>query len=945
MIGAVSGSPAALPLLQFTCRALWDRKRPGTKTIERSVHDAIGGVAGALASHADGVLDGMSEIQLRLARAILLRLVTAEGTRRLLDEEAIDALGAAAGEVRERFVEARLLSVHRSPEGRRYELAHESLITTWKRLARWIDEEREDLAFLEEIERAAELWKKRGRRSDEAWREQALAEAKLKLSRMRRPLPVAVREFVEAGEALEKKRAVQRRVLSAIAFVLLASLALLFYRGKERAEAERGRAEIQRARAEREASELAYARGDTWAARARLRSALEISDDVRARALWLRLEADPIRFSRRDEAVRVLAGDRYLLLRWQEPILVLDPIDFEPRGTIEAPPESYVFAAHGEMIATGTSDGSVVIAGGRGAKHHQGPVSALAFSRDGKMLASGGWDGTVLLHRLPSLEVELAIAGHTDRIYGIRFGEQIYTAGWDGTLRATDPISGVSRELWRSPAKILDLELEGDTLAVGREDGAIEVHRGDEHRVIRDHSLSVTALAFHPLQPWLASASWDGTVRLFDLDSGRALGSPIRVGDKANDLAFRPGSSQAMVVLRGSGIVALDLSQPYQADDPGPPPLADVIDVAGDGTIAVTAPGNRIVLRDPANGRALRLLEGHSDLVRAVAFRPGHAELASGGFDETVRVFDTITGRTRHILTGHRAPISMVAYSPDGKLLASAGFDQKLRIFDADSGSLLAVKEAPARLITVHFSPDGRIASGTFAGHIDVYRTSDFGRIASHRCTNQRIAHEIAFDGERVLAICGPALETFGGGASVIGLGAEYACLDLSADRMLHTSGEGIQLSDRIGALVARIARPTHACAFSPDGSFFVTVEPDGAVRRYDRDGRPAWQGESGVRELVFGELSASGKPDGTAAIRDREGELISVRLFGPISGFALTSSTTLSITSELGDRRDLDIAPLVHGYCDLMRSLWERAPAIWRGSAVPAGPPDHVCR
>ena len=68
MIADVGGSATALPLLSFTARALWDRRDRQARTLRSEDYRAIGGVGGALASHADSVLVGLSPKELELAR-------------------------------------------------------------------------------------------------------------------------------------------------------------------------------------------------------------------------------------------------------------------------------------------------------------------------------------------------------------------------------------------------------------------------------------------------------------------------------------------------------------------------------------------------------------------------------------------------------------------------------------------------------------------------------------------------------------------------------------------------------------------------------------------------------------------------------------------------------------------------------------------------------------
>jgi len=76
-------------------------------------------------------------------------------------------------------------------------------------------------------------------------------------------------------------------------------------------------------------------------------------------------------------------------------------------------------------------------------------------------------------------------------------------------------------------------------------------------------------------------------------------------------------------------------------------------------------------------------LTGYTDGVSSVAFSPDGKTLASGSYDNTIRLWDVATGRPiGSPLTGHTGQVLSVAFSPDGKTLASGSFDHTIRLWD-----------------------------------------------------------------------------------------------------------------------------------------------------------------------------------------------------------------------------------------------------------------------
>lgn len=240
----LEGRAAALPLLQFACQALWERRDVAKRQLLTAEYDAIGGASGALAEHAQRFLASLPPEERTLTRALLLRLVNADGTRRpRAKPEVLEGLPPAAARVLDLLITRRLLTATQRPDAEAattVELAHEALAESWPELKRWLQETSEDRAFVDEVEKMAQLWDQRGRRDDETWAGDALAGALRRARSLATALPTLPARFLEASVARDQRLRRRRTITYAAtvggltALTIAMSIAALAFREKER---------------------------------------------------------------------------------------------------------------------------------------------------------------------------------------------------------------------------------------------------------------------------------------------------------------------------------------------------------------------------------------------------------------------------------------------------------------------------------------------------------------------------------------------------------------------------------------------------------------------------------------------------------------------------------------------------------------------------------------
>jgi WD40 repeat protein/serine/threonine protein kinase len=249
------------------------------------------------------------------------------------------------------------------------------------------------------------------------------------------------------------------------------------------------------------------------------------------------------------------------------------------------------------------------------------------------------------------------------------------------------------------------------------------------------HRASVRGLAYSPNGQWLASGSFDGTIRLWDTRSGQLARILVgRTGREQGDpmcvaLAWSPDNSALASALTDSDVQVWEIATGRLLRIlRGHRQRVCAVDWSPDGkTIATGGLDATVRLWQAASDEApLAISIGAS--VWALDWAPDGAALAIGGQDKQVRVWDVTSRKVARLLTADGA-VFAVAWSPDGDRLACAddGYPAA-RIWNAESGRLQKTFKAKNWVTSIAWSPDGtRVAHGDWGGHVTVW-DCDFDR-------------------------------------------------------------------------------------------------------------------------------------------------------------------------------------------------------------------------
>lgn len=724
-----------LPLLQFTATKLWEARDIERKLLTQAAYEQMGGVAGALAQHADTVVLGFSAADQHLCRAILLRLITPERTRavvylrelRTLDENAM-----AVQSIVQQLAAARLITVDADAvQGdAKVEIVHESLITRWPMLGRWLDESAGNAHFLARLRVAAMQWESSGKPTGMLWRDRAADEARGFYERYGQNaaelraafVGVIEAEYLQAVMALSRQTQRTRNRAVAGVFLLLCgiSVVVLFLALDARKHARRADDEASHVREQN--IELAFQALRGRNATRMLAARKNEADPTLALAILRETEKPDIPKDWPDLASAALSAGVARDV-WRT--------DSGRCGyaAVTSPDGKRIAVAMDDYSTRILSDDLVEIAVFR---NHKKAVWSVAWSPDGKRVVSASFDHTVSVMNADGSGEPLIFRGHTDALSSAQFrpdGQRIATSADDRTVRIWDASDGHEITLLKHDSEVNDARWspDGQRIVTAASDGKARIWDAigqEKPLILRGHTDTISAASFSPDGKRVATVSRDRTARIWDAFDGTeklvlrgheekilsVFWSPdgTRIATSSKDKTariWRADGRGAPLVLRGHTHWVYTASWNPAGDQ--------IITTSLDGT------QRRFFLNDIVNPI---LLAGHEDAIRGLEFSPEGQRVATASMDGTARIWNADGTGEPIVLRSRAGATTFLRWNPTGTHIATLSEDKTARIWALNDLTHPIVMTVNDLLHSVDWSSDGlRLVTTSVNGKITLW--------------------------------------------------------------------------------------------------------------------------------------------------------------------------------------------------------------------------------
>jgi len=201
------------------------------------------------------------------------------------------------------------------------------------------------------------------------------------------------------------------------------------------------------------------------------------------------------------------------------------------------------------------------------------------------------------------------------------------------------------------------------------------------------HTDVVAGVAWSPDGRYLASASWDHTVQVWNVTTGKLAFNPLFFKELVNAVAWSPNGRYLAVATADWPVYVVDAKTGQQVFEY----IGHILDTVVN-AVAWSPDSRFIASGDRANivqvwaattGNLVATYTRHTGEVVALAWSPDGKEIASASWDHTVQVWQAMTGTPLFTYRGHSSNVASVAWSPNGRDIASGSWDNTVQVWQA----------------------------------------------------------------------------------------------------------------------------------------------------------------------------------------------------------------------------------------------------------------------
>ena len=256
--------------------------------------------------------------------------------------------------------------------------------------------------------------------------------------------------------------------------------------------------------------------------------------------------------------------------------------------------------------------------------------------------------------------------------------------------------------------------LDGLSVITGSSDDTIRLFsiQGEELALLEGHLGAISDLALHPSGEYLASASEDGSVRIWNLKNFSAEFSLLEAKKAVTAVVFTP-DGRLIAGGKDRFVRIYDIAKKVVIGELQCSPVT-CLAVDSEGKILLIGTTTNIEVVDLTTFQKTHELFGHTLPVQYLDFspasKPKHPLLLSCSIDESVKMWDALTFEIINEIKPHSGAVMAVAFSPTGTQFCTGSYDRSIAIFDVNSPKATKRFRGPELAVNdIAWSPDGNL--------------------------------------------------------------------------------------------------------------------------------------------------------------------------------------------------------------------------------------------